>query len=384
MSILKFTYAILLIFVLSKLTFSATALPYSITDLETLEQEKNYEEFLVHARDIRPSKRQKHWKEMVYTMGVGYIEQKTKFKSFNKKEFNFIEKISLWPSLKNDEFFAIKRQSFSLRYFNNCFRLDQNKAECNTQLQSFWYSSRQSPDLAIELQKLLKKYAPDQDTWKFTQIIIKSKISSFYCTKTSAQKRIFIHLSKALKSNSISPKDVINKTMNNACWNKLVPNLKSSLLSRDQSISTLSYKMLKSKKSIAEKTEDLFLTHFVLTRPFNGDIFNKAWTTIYKIGQSYKRRNNLIKSLKSMDPLPGKIFSHPDLKKRKTIIRFLTQNIPEYIDFYAISCVNYLKGIGEFPTGNPTMECPELFKTSKGTKWVKQKVQVMYSGIKKP
>ena len=40
MSILKLTYAILLIFVLSKLAYSAPSLPYTIKDLETLELEE--------------------------------------------------------------------------------------------------------------------------------------------------------------------------------------------------------------------------------------------------------------------------------------------------------------------------------------------------------
>ena len=321
---------------------------------------------------------------MVYNMAIGYIDQKTKFKSFSKEEFNFIEKISLWPSLKNDEFFALKRQDFSLRYFNNCFISDPSKAECNTKLQSFWYSSDKNPNLAIEFEKLLQKFSPQEDTWKFTKVIIKSSISEFYCKKTSSQKKIFKHLTKALKAKPDNAKSSINSMMNNSCWNKLIPNLENSLFSREQLVSTLSYQLLKSKNAITDKTEDLFLTNFVLYRPFNGDIFNKAWTRVQKIGENYSRRKYLISALKKMDPLPGKIFSHPDTKKRKTITRFLSQNIPEYIDFYAMSCVNYLRGIGQFPTGNPTMECPELFKTVKGTKWVKQKIQTKYSAIKRP
>ena len=44
--------------------FCANAALYSIEDLEQLQISKNYTEFLNHAHDIRPSNRDKRWREM--------------------------------------------------------------------------------------------------------------------------------------------------------------------------------------------------------------------------------------------------------------------------------------------------------------------------------
>ena len=49
---------------------SVQAEKYTLKDLEVLVAQKNYWEFLGHARDIRPGLRDKHWKEMVQEMAT--------------------------------------------------------------------------------------------------------------------------------------------------------------------------------------------------------------------------------------------------------------------------------------------------------------------------
>ena len=84
---------------------------YTLEDLTILKKQKNYFEFLNHALDIRPSKRDKNWDKMVQDMAVGFISSITAKKQISKDHFLFIEKLLSWPSLKNDEFFIIKRNN---------------------------------------------------------------------------------------------------------------------------------------------------------------------------------------------------------------------------------------------------------------------------------
>jgi len=383
-------YLTLFIFLFFQLPLNASAnfdaQKYNIQDLEVLEKQNNYEEFLKHARDVRPSLRKKNWREMVHNMATGYIDFKLKKRVLNDETFQFIENLVLWPSLRTDEFFLIKRSRYGLKYLTECIKTKTSKAQCLGPIHTFWHSGQQNAELAWNLSQLIKKANPNADLWPFTKIILKSDVSEFYCKRPFIQYQVFDKLNEKLRPESTKKfvNSTIDSLMNKSCWNKLVPSFTASLFSDDTNVNALSYNVLSAKDSIDQSSSDQFLTFYILSGPVVGNIFNKAWNTIGKLGQDYSRRQKLLRKLKLMDPLPGKIFAHPNLKKRKTITRLIGQNIPEYLDFYAKSCVNYLNGHGDFPTGNPTIECPQLFQVSKGTKWIEQKIQSNYSAIKRP
>ena len=82
---------------------------FSMEDLSILKAQKNFKEFLAHALDIRPSKRNKKWEKMVQDMATGHVTSILEKKQFSKKNFTFIESLLSWPTLKVDEFFLIKR-----------------------------------------------------------------------------------------------------------------------------------------------------------------------------------------------------------------------------------------------------------------------------------
>jgi hypothetical protein len=91
----------------------------------------------------------------------------------------------------------------------------------------------------------------------------------------------------------------------------------------------------------------------------------------------------IFKTLKKLDPLPGEVFSSNDKEKREAVINLFASNFPEYVDHYAKTCVNFLKGIGEFPRGNPTLYCNELYSASKSKRWISQPLKTQYSSLKK-
>ena len=100
---------------------------FSMEDLSILKTQKNFKEFLAHALDIRPSKRNKKWEEMVQNMATGHISSVLDKKQFSKYNFSFIESLLSWPTLKTDEFFLIKRNKFGVSYLKKCFKEEKNK-----------------------------------------------------------------------------------------------------------------------------------------------------------------------------------------------------------------------------------------------------------------
>ena len=372
-----------ILFFLSLNVFSGQK--YTIQDLEQLEKNKNYAEFLAHAHDILPSSRDKHWKEMLQTMAVGQLDFLLEKRIFNKKSFNIIEAAALWPELLEDEFFQVKRNRFAQFYLENCFEKRAQKLTCKNDLLNFWNASNQNPDLAMSLANVLTTFTKDRQLWGFYQKVAKSNSEEFYCPKPKVKKSILTHLRKNLASIE-EPKYVkkfIEDNLGPTCWNSILPELKGLLFSKSFSLRDFAYKVLSSKEALTQVELDTFLSYYILTNPIKGDTFNLAWSLVENVGQNYSRRMNVFKFLKKIDPLPGEVFSNSDPQKREAIINLFAENFPEYIDYYAKTCVNFLTGVGEFPRGNPTLYCNELYGASKSKRWISQPLKIQYSSLKK-
>lgn len=358
---------------------------YSIKDLEQLRETKNYTEFLNHAHDIRPSSRDKYWKEMLQTMAIGQLDFLLEKRIFNQKSFKLIEKAALWPALIEDEFFQIKRNRFAEFYLESCFEKMSNKDSCKEDLLNFWNSSNQNPDLAMSLVNLLKSFTNQKEYWGFYQKVTKSKSQEFYCPKHAVRKSILNHLRKNLTNINEAKyvRSFITKNIGETCWQSILPDLKSLLFNKSFTLRSFAYKALSSKEALTQEEQDSFLAFYILTNPIKGDTFNLAWSLIEKVGENYSRRMKLFKILKNIDPLPGEIFSNLDIQKREAVIALFAENFPEYIDYYAKTCVNFLKGVGSYPRGNPTLYCNELYSASKKKRWISQPLKIQYSSIKK-
>ena len=105
-----------------------------------------------------------------------------------------------------------------------------------------------------------------------------------------------------------------------------------------------------------------FLFRYILTTPVSGNLLNYAWNNLTELGKDFKQREEILKTLKNRSPLPGNLFSLRDKIRRETILKHLAKNFPEYIDLYSQTCLKFLKGDGDFPNGNPTAECDDLFQ----------------------
>jgi len=360
---------------------------YSMADLEALEGQKSYNEFFDHALDIRPSQRGSVWQRMVSDMAVGLIDFKTQRQDYKKPSWDNIEKLSLWPILQSDEFFQTKRRRYFLTYLKNCIENKKNNV-CIKDIQRYWANSFKNIDAGLEIAELIDKHSLKVASWPFIEKAPTSELSHFYCSRAQLQKSLIGKLGQKMKDSPVSLDkwpDHINQLMNQDCWKKLVPDLRQALMDRStpQFAKDLIYQLLKSQKDIDKEQEDLFLTVYLLEGPIIGDTFNLAWAQLSLLAEDYERRQRLLKNVKQFDPLPGALFASANAKKRDIVMKHIYNHFPEYFPYYAETCLNYMSGVGDYPRGNPTIQCSDFFKITKDKSWVQDQVKTRYSGLKR-
>jgi len=353
---------------------------YDIKDLEVLENEKSYAEFFHHAKDIRPSLRNKHWNQMVSSMAMELFEGLKKKSIVTETDVQMVLHLSDWPTLKADEFFIKQRNPILLSYFSNCF----NKNDWNTCYQlsyDFYTSHDQGPIFGINLAKMLSKKSTLQNTgvitsatgimkhdlWPFVSPMAKNTLGEFYCNKAPI-KNIIIN-----KLYAVSMKDDSNKILNSNklihqdCWKGISKDLKADMLgSTDKFLRYQSYNIISKFENISQNERYQYVILQTLDAyPFNKNEIFHNWHTLKRLGDNSKVRLRIFNKIKAMDPLPGSVFAQTG-KKNLALVKSLARFFPEYLDYYSSTCLNYLEGTNTklFPNGNPTINCHELFKSA--------------------
>lgn len=376
---------------------------YTLKDLSVLEQEKNFEEFLEHVNDIRPSERQKLWKDMYQNMAMEMVDYKLKTRDFSMKTYKHIETIGRSNALANDEFFQLKRALYAKKFFSECYlqasgkKTEERKSDikiCDTELSSFWYFSKKDPDIGLELAKLVERYPSTVKTWPFYQRAINDKIANLYCEKPDIQRAVINKLTEESFQRDFDDnyKNLIERLVPEKCFVKLVAPLrlalKSSLtngLEKEMAMNLLSAKGLLSKSE-----EDLFAIIYLLDGPVVGDKMNLAWKRVENLNAQFQTRQKILQEIKNLPIIPDKIFKDPKLPRHKAIINLFAKNFPEFLNFYGESCVNYLENKSE-TSGNisSSLQCNEFLKTasevkkSDNTEWVSDSVELKYSGLRR-
>lgn len=368
---------------------------YTMSDLEALEAQKSYREFLDHALDIRPSERGAQWVEMVSDMASGLIDFKMKRLQVDRQGWQEIEKLSLWPSLQNDEFFQTKRANYLRRYLPDCLKKAASSEatrpalkSCEKELTLYWGHSPKDIDLGIELAQIIRDYSLSLSTWPFLARAPLSPLASLFCQRPIVQDGLMNELTKPLsqRMDLKQIRDHMKTLMRDECWQQLAPLVQKELAqtSASQIKREALYRLLKARDELSLASEDLFLVTYLLQGPVVGDTFNLAWSRLKELGENYSRRQKLFESLASADMLPDSLFASANHESREVIMNHFDQFFPEYFPHYAKTCLNYRHGRGPFPLGNPTLHCPDFFKISEKKKWIEQDLKIQYSGRQKP
>ncbi|MFT6071459.1 MAG: hypothetical protein ACJAT2_001638 [Bacteriovoracaceae bacterium] len=349
---------------------------YDIKDLEVLESSKSYREFLDHAKDIRPSSRDKHWSEMVSNMATSYIKDLLEKKSYQKEVFDYVQKLSHWAELKKDSYFQHKRHEYSTTYFKKCLG-----PSCVKDLTVFWNTSRQDGELAKKLALILKELDPAAPLSPFLKKIGHDDYALFHCKKPWIQSEIFKLVTEPvrMKEEEKKIKATLTTYVGRECWKSLRPIVHAALMRGPGLKQDYAYALLSAMEELPTEWKDFYHVSYFLGSPIPGKTMNESWSTIKELGQSYSRRNNVLKKLVTLDPLPGKLFSLIDIDKRKTLVGFLKKNFPEYVDHYSKTCLSYLGGAVDFANGNPTPDCDNLADGG----FLEDRIKTQYSALKK-
>nr|BDT28697.1 hypothetical protein BHI3_21630 [Bacteriovorax sp. HI3] len=377
---------------------------YTLKDLSALEQEKNFEEFLAHVNDIRPSERMKLWKDMYQSMAMEMVDYKLKTRDFSLKSFKQIEDIGRSSALANDEFFQLKRALYAKKFFSECYsQASEQKKEtakdaikaCDTELNSFWFFSKKDPDIGLELAALIEKYPSTLKTWPFYQRAVNDSIANLYCEKPDVQRAVIGKLTEESfdKDFDDNYKNLISRVVPDKCFTKLIPALRLSLQS---SITNglqkeLAMNLLSAKGLLTKEEEDLYAVIYLLDGPVVGDKMNLAWKRIEDLSSSFKNRQKILEQIKNLPIIPDKIFKDPNLPRHKAIINLFAKNFPEFLNYYGESCVAYLENKSETSSNiSSSFQCNEFLKTAREvrktdkTEWVSDSVESKYSGLRRP
>lgn len=367
---LKYFHILLFMCIASK----ANAQSYSMADLEVLQERKNYIEFFLHAKDIRPSNRGKPWKAMVQQMSEGYMRDMLERPFISKKDLDEVNKLSSWTTINENIGFLVLRNKFGVKYFKTCFENELNKQDCYKLALEFIKKtpdqSQMSTDIGhiiyLNKLKLETKDVIGMNLWPFFEQMAKTSISEFYCDKAYFRDEVVNQIYANVEElNKKKLKEKIETTAHKDCWKVLKGYFKQILYSSIHHQRINSYFILSAMSEIESYDNTRFLITHLLNYPSPGEIFDKAWKELANIGNDYQIREKLIADFKSMDSLPGKLFKFSSDKRSLVILKSFLINFPEYIDLYSQTCLKYFEGTENFPNGKPTLECEDWFKTAK-------------------
>lgn len=359
---------------------------YDIKDLKALKSDSSFREFFQHAKDIRPGQRDKEWDQLVQSMSMGLLDQLSKSKSITDKDFELVKTISSWTQIKEDEFFLRKRNSVALKYFGQCFKTN-SWDNCYNPMLDFYTKFDNSPESGLNMAKLLVKHNSIMNTkdiseqiiikydlWPFVSAMAKSPLSEFYCHKEPMQLIVVNKLYQMTKSDKNFQ---VNNLLHKDCFKALIPSFKENLLTANNPyIREKTYTIL-DHNSFISKTDR---SEYYLLQLLDGVVFNKKQTLdsfelLKKIAEDYKLRDELLLKLKKIIPLPGKVFTYKT-KSALAISRGLSRYFPEYVDYYASTCLSHLSGESTTVGGNPATYCHEFYNTAKLVKIIpKAKIQ---------
>ena len=354
----------LIVFLFGLFSVISSGAEYTLADLEVLNQEGNYSEFFQHALDVRPSERLEPWNKMVLKMSEKMLEDLLKKNEIKKSDFLLIEKISTWPSLKSDEFFLQKRQDFSLKYLESCLK---KVPACTNELSLFWEHGPHSSDTAMKLAELANNHKElNLNLWTYLSAALNSNLSEFYCKKPFVLDEIWKKLSSTALEQKTDVKilKAIDNTLHPECLKSLNPFVKNKLLAPDAPTDReTAFIVLRSQGKVTLQDEDFFYTVYLLEKPSQGNLFNESWNRIKELGREVERREIIISQIKKIDPIPDEIFNSMDLLKRKVVLKHIKLHFPEYFNFYIQQCLSYYSGKGQFPNGNPTVNCQKIVES---------------------
>lgn len=353
-----------IIFITTLCTFGqafAAKTMYNIQDLRVLSSQENYQEYFTHAKDLKPSLRDEEWSKMTEKMGIGYLEFLNTRPKLIEKDYQLVLKISQWSIFKDDEFFREKRDQYFLKEIRNC--TTSGKDDCVSQAEHMFTNYTHNHKFSVNLVQILyPQLIGPQKAWTFLEKMTESEFSEFFCAKSPVDEIVTSHLLINQDLQSIHPD----------CLKKLKPYLIQSYFEVAPKYSEDLYTLL-NKLNFSNEKIDL---HFKTQQFLKGK--NLEITPLKQLSQDFKLREELISLFSKAPHLTDDVLAEKSKSKKLSYIRIIDRYIPEYLNLYASTCLDYLSGKRSFSLGNPTPNCHELFSLNEDLKVIPKAKQQKY------
>lgn len=339
-----------------------------MADLEALETAKNYKEFFAHAKDIRPSKRDKVWAKMVASMAEVYIDDILSGKSINDESFKEIWSISKWAALRTNEFYAKKRNQLAAKYFEQCL---SDKTCHSEQMATFFSDFSKEAQLGIELATIGLKH--NLHVWKYVSPMASSSYGEFYCGKTP----LYEIVEKQIIANNQFQKEI-----HKDCLGAFINEAKQKIKTQHGVQFSNAYVVLDKMGELSRKQKTKHLvTQMLSGLQYQPEKWDEAYDALKSLANDLKSRNELLETISKLERVPDGLFSQTKNKKVLVVTKQISKNFPEFLDFYTSQCLDYLSGKKTFTEGNPTPNCHDYFKISKIIDSSPKSVQRKYDQI---
>jgi hypothetical protein len=347
---------------------------YTIDDLKVLANNSEWYEYLQHVKDIRPSERNKEWQELTTKVALSLVKDIKNFGPYTKKELDVLNNLKSFDFLANDEFFTQYLSDFKLQFLKGCLRNDENSMNCLLSADNFWDTNHQSAQTGLDFFVLFYQHfstQPEKITdnkmllktyWKFLIPTIQEKQNNTCQQENIKNTMRSIHYTTLSTPSWDIKLDTINNLVSENCWTHLKTIYQDDLKSSPIAIAEMSFKALASAKKLDSQYRNLYYLRFFLEKSTTGEDLNLAWNTLIQLSNNKSERDELLKLVKSLDPIPDQLFSLEDQQKRNVLVKHLGSHFPEFIDFYTKTCLGYLDGSQQYPRGNPTIHCNKLLE----------------------
>lgn len=370
---------ILIIITCINFLYAAPRQLYSIQDLEVLESNNNFREFFQHALDIRPSRRNSTWSEMCMNMAQAYMSD-LRSNGISAKDREALLQVLKYPTLKRDEFFIEKRDQF-LAYMLGDYAQKNNSETTMKFASEVFEQFRGKPILGILITtnlypkiKAKKEHLKHLDFFKdITSQMMKSKFSEFYCGKEPIDEMLV----DQIFYQNLNPKDI-----HKDCMSKLLPRLEKTLYSDNNQKRNIAYKFLAKNKYLKPKDEAYYHTlNLLYGKKLNKSEWDPVIRSLKILGENHPYRQKIMNKITKADPYPDLMFKVYSEKQLISLTRLLARYFPEYLDRYALDCLDYLSGKRKFKNGNPTPHCHRYMQISTRSKSSPVQVLERYDDI---
>lgn len=359
---------------------------FDIDDLLSLYNAKEIDEFLSKAKEIRPAIRGPRWRAMVTEFTKIKIDKlaNTPLVAINFDEIVKAEEYATFGHHLNDLDLQNKKLDLGLKYLTYSLKeinkWDETKVK---DLKKWWYkhwlNSNKQPIYAYRYAQLFDSYSPlnkfesvnltiffdnqdflNQMLKELLHLTYKSGLSLSLCKDPWVWNYLWqdlkIFIGKMKKSDQADFDSKIVKEYSLNCWNAAKSKLFADFHLFPEEDIHFALHLLSMDRTLSFQQRSFIHIFYLLFEPTSSDLYINALDTLLKLSLSEKNRLDILTLLAKIDPLEGKIFSSSSSQALEVLLR-MSRSFPEYLDYYAQTCYDYLAGIKKFPLGNPTPDC---------------------------